>query len=122
MHYVFDGTRSGSALAVSVLVAGDADVNLRDNYGRSALDLAANRGDAASAEIPRAAGGQCFVSTRSLCGTVPVATPDPVTVVNTVAATVVATVANTVVAAVENTVASTVAAGSCPAGTLPTMA
>ena len=118
LHYVFDGTRSGSALAVSVLVAGDADVNLRDNRGRSALDLAANRGDAASAEILRAAGGQCFVSTRSLCGTVPVATPDPVTVVNTVAATVVATVANTVVAAVENTVASTVAAGSCPAGTL----
>ena len=114
LHYVFDGTRSGSALAVSVLVAGDADVNLRDNYGRSALDLAANRGDAASAEILRAAGGQCFVSTRSLCEVVPVATPDPVTVVNTVAATV----ANTVVAAVENTVASTVAAGSCPTGTL----
>ena len=124
LHYVFDGTRSGSALAVSVLVAGDADVNLRDNYGRSALDLAANRGDAASAEILRAAGGQCFVSTRSLCEVVPVATPNPVTVVNTVAATVantiVATVANTVVAAVENTVAATVAAGSCPAGTLPT--
>ena len=124
LHYVFDGTRSGSALAVSVLVAGDADVNLRDNRGRSALDLAANRGDAASAEILRAAGGQCFVSTRSLCEVVPVATPDPVTVVNTVAATVantiVATVANTVIAAVENTVASTVAAGSCPAGTLPT--
>ena len=118
LHYVFDGTRSGSALAVSVLVAGDADVNLRDNRGRSALDLAANRGDAASAEILRAAGGQCFVSTRSLCEVVPVATPDPVTVVNTVAATVVATVANTVVAEVENTVASTVAAGSCPAGTL----
>ena len=116
LHYVFDGTRSGSASAVSVLVAGDADVNLRDNYGRSALDLAANRGDAASAEILRAAGGQCFVATGPLCEVVPVATPDPVTVVNTVFATV----ANTVVAAVENTVASTVAAGSCPAGTLPT--
>ena len=100
LHYVFDGTRSDSALAVSVLVAGDADVNLRDSGGNSALDLAANRGDAASAEILRAAGGQCFVSTRPLCEVVPVATPDPVTVVNTVA--------------------STVAAGSCPAGTLPT--
>ena len=71
LHYVFDGTRSGSASAVSVLVAGDADVNLRDNYGRSALDLAANSGDAASAEILRAAGGQCFVSTRPLCGSAP---------------------------------------------------
>ena len=57
LHYVFDGTRSDSALAVSVLVAGDADVNLRDSGGNSALDLAANRGDAASAEILRAAGG-----------------------------------------------------------------
>ena len=71
LHYVFDGTRSGSALAVSVLVAGDADVNLRDSGGNSALDLAANRGDAASAEILRAAGGQCFVSTSSLCGSAP---------------------------------------------------
>ena len=71
LHYVFDGTRSDSALAVSVLVAGDADVNLRDNYGRSALDLAANSGDAASAEILRAAGGQCFVLTSSLCGSAP---------------------------------------------------
>ena len=71
LHYVFDGTRSDSALAVSVLVAGNADVNLRDSGGNSALDLAANRGDAASAEILRAAGGQCFVSTSSLCGSAP---------------------------------------------------
>ena len=71
LHYVFDGTRSDSALAVSVLVAGNADVNLRDSGGNSALDLAANRGDAASAEILRAAGGQCFVSTRPLCGSAP---------------------------------------------------
>ena len=71
LHYVFDGTRSGSALAVSVLVAGDADVNLRDSGGNSALDLAARGGDAAAAEILRAAGGQCFVSTSSLCGSAP---------------------------------------------------
>ena len=79
LHYVFDGTRSGSASAVSVLVAGDADVNLRDSGGNSALDLAANRGDAASAEILRAAGGQCFVATGPLCEVVEAATPDPVT-------------------------------------------
>ena len=118
LHYVFDGTRSGSALAVSVLVAGGAKVNLRDSGGNSALDLAARDGEAEIAALLRNADGRCFVETGPLCQSVPVATPDPVTVVNTVAATVVATVANTVIAVIENTVASTVAAGSCPAGTL----
>ena len=79
LHYVFDGTRSGSALAVSVLLSGGAEVNARDNGGRSALDLAARGGDAASAEILRAAGGQCFVATGPLCEVVEAATPDPVT-------------------------------------------
>ena len=71
LHYVFDGTRNSPALAVSVLVAGGAEVNLQDSGGNSALDLAARGGDAASAEILRAAGGQCFVSTSSLCGSAP---------------------------------------------------
>ena len=100
LHYVFVGTRSGSALAVSVLVAGGAKVNLRDSGGNSALDLAARDGEAEIAALLRNADGRCFVETGPLCQSVPVATPDPVTVVNTVAATV--------------------AAGSCPAGTLPT--
>ena len=88
LHYVFDGTRSGSALAVSVLVAGGAEVNLRDSGGNSALDLAARGGDAASAEILRAAGGQCFVATGPLCEVVEAATPDPVTLEAVTAETV----------------------------------
>ena len=111
---------------VSVLLSADVDVNARLTSAPrySPLDEMVRRNYADFAAMLRDAGGKCFVETGPLCGTVPVATPDPVTVVNTVAATVAstvaATVANTVVAAVENTVASTVAAGSCPAGTLPT--
>ena len=116
LHYA--AARS-PAVMVSMLLASGAEVNaLHGRTGRSPLDYAAayatkrddNRDIAA---LLRAAGGLCFLETGPLCGNVPVATPDLVTVVNTVAATVVAAVANTVVA--------TVAADelSCPAGSLP---
>ena len=120
-----EAVSGGHLEAVKVLLANGAEVNKRkDGAGHSPLDLAARDGEAEIAALLRNANGRCFVETGPLCQSVPVATPDPVTVVNTVAATVAstvaATVANTVVAEVENTVASTVAAGSCPAGTLPT--
>ena len=115
-----EAVSGGHLEAVKVLLANGAEVNKRkDGAGHSPLDLAARDGEAEIAALLRNANGRCFVETGPLCQSVPVATPDPVTVVNTVAATVVATVANTVVAEVENTVAATVAAGSCPAGTLP---
>ena len=119
-----EAVSGGHLEAAKVLLANGAEVNKRKGgAGHSPLDLAARDGEAEIAALLRNANGRCFVETGPLCQSVPVATPDPVTVVNTVAATVastvVATVANTVVAAVENTVASTVAAGSCPAGTLP---
>ena len=125
LHYVFDGARYGWARGVSVLVAGDADVNARDGGGHSALDLAVIGGDAASAEILRAAGGQCFVRTGGLCDAPVVISEDVATIVATVSATVAATIVATVaedVATVFATVAVTVAAGdgsSCPAGSLP---
>ena len=73
LHYVFDGTWSGAALAVSVLLDGGADVNALDSYGRSALDLAAGwYSSAAVAEILRDAGGYCYSYTRSLCAYPPV--------------------------------------------------
>ena len=116
-----EAVSGGHLEAAKVLLANGAEVNKRkDGAGHSPLDLAARDGEAEIAALLRNADGRCFLETGPLCRNVPVATPDPVTVVNTVAATVVATVANTVVAEVENTVASTVAAGSCPAGTLPT--
>ena len=118
-----EAVSGGHLEAAKVLLANGAEVNKRKGgAGHSPLDLAARDGEAEIAALLRNANGRCFVETGPLCQSVPVATPDPVTVVNTVAATVastvVATVANTVVAEVENTVASTVAAGSCPAGTL----
>ena len=114
-----EAVSGGHLEAVKVLLANGAEVNKRkDGAGHSPLDLAARDGEAEIAALLRNANGRCFVETGPLCQSVPVATPDPVTVVNTVAATVAATVANTVVAEVENTVAATVAAGSCPAGTL----
>ena len=118
-----EAVSGGHLEAVKVLLANGADVNKRKGgAGHSPLDLAARDDQAEIAALLRNADGRCFLETGPLCQNVPVATPDPVTVVNTVAATVantvVATVANTVVAAVENTVASTVATGSCPAGTL----
>ena len=120
-----EAVSGGHLEAAKVLLANGAEVNKRkDGAGHSPLDLAARDDQTEIAALLRNADGRCFVETGPLCRNVPVATPDPVTVVNTVAATVastvVATVANTVVAEVENTVASTVAAGSCPAGTLPT--
>ena len=77
LHYVFDGTRANSGRAVSVLVSGGAEVNARDNNGRSGLDLAARQGDADAAAILRDAGGVCFVETGPLCE-VEVATSEPV--------------------------------------------
>ena len=77
LHYVFDGTRADSGLAVSVLLAGGAEVNARDNGGRSGLDLAARQGDADAAAVLRGAGGVCFVETGPLCE-VEVAAPEPV--------------------------------------------
>ena len=120
-----EAVSGGHLEAAKVLLANGAEVNKRKGgAGHSPLDLAARDGEAEIAALLRNADGRCFVETGPLCQNVPVATPDPVTVVNTVAATVastvVATVANTVVAEVENTVAATVAAGACPAGTLPT--
>ena len=87
---------------VSVLLSADVDVNARLTSAPrySPLDEAVRRNYADFAAMLRGAGGQCFVQTGPLCGTVSVATPDPVTVVNTVAATV----ASTVVATVANTV------------------
>ena len=116
-----EAVSGGHLEAAKVLLANGAEVNKRKGgAGHSPLDLAARDGEAEIAALLRNADGRCFLETGPLCQSVPMATPGPVTVVNTVATTVVATVANTVVAAVENTVASTVAAGSCPAGTLPT--
>ena len=110
-----EAVSGGHLEAAKVLLANGAEVNKRkDGAGHSPLDLAARDGEAEIAALLRNADGRCFLETGPLCGTVPVATPDPVTVVNTVAATV----ASTVVATLANTVASTVAAGSCPAGTL----
>ena len=77
LHYVFDGTRADSGLAVSVLLAGGAEVNARDGRGRSGLDLAARQGDADAAAVLRGAGGVCFVETGPLCE-VEVAAPEPV--------------------------------------------
>ena len=94
-----EAVSGGHLEAVKVLLANGAEVNKRkDGAGHSPLDLAARDGEAEIAALLRNADGRCFVETGPLCRNVPVATPDPMTVVNTVAATV--------------------AAGSCPAGTL----
>ena len=71
LHFVFDGTRTNSDLAVSVLLSGGADVNALDGGGNSALDLAVRDNNAAAAQVLRDAGGQCFVRTGSLCGSAP---------------------------------------------------
>ena len=71
LHFVFDGTRTNSDLAVSVLLSGGADVNALDGGGNSALDLAVRDNNAAAAQVLRDAGGQCFARTGSLCGSAP---------------------------------------------------
>ena len=110
-----EAVSGGHLEAVKLLLANGAEVNKRkDSAGRSPLDLAARDSEAEIAALLRAADGECFVEIGPLCGSVPAATSNPVTVVNTV----VATVAGTVAATVANTVVATVAAGSCPAGTL----
>ena len=118
-----EAVSGGHLETVKILLANGAEVNKRkDGAGHSPLDLAARDDEAEIAALLRDADGECFLETGPLCEDVPVATPDPVTVVNTVAATVAGTVAATVVgtvaATVVGTVAATVAAGSCPAGTL----
>ena len=57
-----------SARAVSVLLAGGAEVNARDGRGYSPLDRAAVYSKTAAAAVLRAAGGRCFVRTGPLCG------------------------------------------------------
>ena len=116
-----EAVSGGHLEAVKILLANGAEVNKRkDSAGRSPLDLAARDSEAEIAALLREADGECFLETGPLCGSVPVATPDLVTVVNTVAATVAntvaATVANTVAATVASIVASTLAADySCSA-------
>ena len=84
-----EAVSGGHLEAAKVLLANGAEVNKRkDGAGHSPLDLAARDGEAEIAALLRNANGRCFLETGPLCGTVPVATPDPVTVVNTVAATV----------------------------------
>ena len=103
-----EAVSGGHLDAVKLLLANGAEVNKRkDSAGRSPLDLAARDSEAEIAALLRDADGECFLETGPLCGSVPVATTDLVTVVNTVAATV------------ASTVAATVAAGSCPAESLP---
>ena len=88
-----EAVSGGHLEAVKVLLANGAEVNKRkDGAGHSPLDLAARDGEAEIAALLRNANGRCFVETGPLCQSVPVATPDPVTVVNTVAATVASTV------------------------------
>ena len=71
-----------SARAVSVLLAGGAEVNALDGRGYSPLDRAAAHSKTAAAAVLRAAGGKCFVQTGPLCEEVPA----PVAVVSTVVA------------------------------------
>ena len=111
-----EAVSGGHLDAVKLLLANGAEVNKRkDSAGHSPLDLAARDSEAEIAALLRNADGRCFLETGPLCEDVPVATSDPVTVVNTV----VATVANTVAATVANTVAATVVADSCPTEPLP---
>ena len=106
-----EAVSGGHLEAVKLLLANGAEVNKRkDSAGRSPLDLAARDSEAEIAALLRDADGECFLETGPLCEDVPVATSDPVTVVNTVAATVASTVASTA--------AATAVAGFCPAGAL----
>ena len=92
-----EAVSGGHLEAVKLLLANGAEVNKRkDGAGHSPLDLAARDGEAEIAALLRNADGRCFLETGPLCQNVPVATPDPVTVVNTVAATVASTVVATV--------------------------
>ena len=75
-----------SARAVSVLLLGGADVNARKSDGRSALDIAARRGDAAAADVLRSYGGKCFVETGPLCGVAEVVTAETVCAAGTLPA------------------------------------
>ena len=74
-HFAIDASNppfgmivGNSARAVSVLLAGGAEVNARDGRGYSPLDRAAVYSKTAAAAVLRAAGGRCFVRTGPLCG------------------------------------------------------
>ena len=106
-----EAVSGGHLDAAKLLLANGAEVNKRKGgTEHSPLDLAARDDEVEIAALLRDADGECFLETGPLCGSVPVATPDLVTVVNTVAATVASTVANTA--------AATAVAGFCPAGAL----
>ena len=67
-------------MVAEYLISRGANVNARDIWGRSPLDLYAGWNHPNAAAVVREAGGRCFVETGALCEA-EVATLDPVTVV-----------------------------------------
>ena len=112
-----EAVHGGHLAAAEILLANGAEVNARkEGLGPSPLDLAAKDAKEEIARVLRDAGGRCFLETGPLCG-VPVATPDPVTILATVGVMVATPGPATILVTVASTVA--VETLSCPAGTLP---